>query len=74
MNFRQLVLHKQDQMSNRDTIASHNSYRRKIGLVSLSQLLSYPISRDAIASKNMSFFTVIRDGLKSVSSLHNQTP
>ena len=36
-----------------DTIASHNSYGRKIGLVSFSQLLSYPNFRDANTSNTI---------------------
>ena len=35
-----------------DTIASYNGYREKMAKWSLTYLLSYPKSRDAIASKN----------------------
>ena len=45
-----------------DAITSNNGYGRKIGLIILpyllTHLLSYPQSRDAIASKNVSYVDV----------------
>ena len=43
---------KQVQKSN-NTIASYIGYGRKNGLCNLTYLLSYPKSRDAIASKKI---------------------